>query len=109
MLKIFAGDSALTRTVSRIQVGTGTTVARHSDTALEIPILPIIVPLEVIHDPTTFSVVIRGSLLQDEGNGLTIAEAGLLSEDGVLIARSTFTPTLKTSSEQFDFQWKLQA
>lgn len=105
LVKLFGGDAA--SAIDRMQYGTGTDAPQVTDVFLQTPITPIKSVASVIDPSDDFTVVFTAYLLATEANGFPISEAGLLTHDGDLVTRITFTATTKTSDYNFGFRWTI--
>lgn len=105
LVQLFGGEA--NAHVNRIQFGTGATAAAKDQTFLQVPITPIKTVSAAIDPGDDYTVVFTAYLLEDEANGFPISEAGLVSADGVLVTRITFTARTKSSSYQFGFRWSI--
>jgi len=88
--------------VNRIQVGTGSASPVAGDTTMQLPISPTIT---VSASVSTTSITFTGNLAYNQAIGFSISEAGLLTNDGTLVARTTFSPKTKTNRYVFYFTW----
>jgi hypothetical protein len=105
LVQLFGGEA--NAAINRIQFGTGATAAAKDQTYLQVPITPIKTVSAAIDPGDDYTVVFTAYLLEDEANGFPISEAGLLSADGILVTRITFTARTKSSSYQFGFRWSI--
>ena len=101
---LVAGDS-VGRYVDRMQFGTGSAAAQGTDSTLQVPITPIKTVL--VDHPTATTTRFRSYLMETEGNGFPISEAGLLAVDDTLVARKIFAGQVKTSDYIFGFRWTI--
>lgn len=109
MARLLAGYSMTDRYINRMQFGSGnTSSASASDTALETPINPI-KTISATSYPTDRSVKFQAFLLETEGTGFPIREAGLLfaNTSPLLAARKTFETLTKSTSFVFEFNWTI--
>lgn len=91
--------------VDRVQVGVGTQTPLTSDEALQWPITPI---LDVSAPAYSGSQVTFTAQLQwDQGNGFSISEAGLMTDDDTLVTRVVFSPKAKSTKWIFSFIWTI--
>lgn len=92
--------------ITKMQFGTGIEPADPSQTVMQLPIIPAKATSAVV-SPSTFSVEFSAFLEASEANGFTLAEAGLLTYDNILVARTTFVAQPKTSSYQWGIKWTI--
>ena len=109
--KILAGDGASDHYVKFMQFGTGAADPAAVDTFLQTPVGPQKLITTVTHPlGSPYEVQFEASLGPTEGNGFRFTEAGLFTNAGLLLARSTFAPSpQKTSDYIFLFQWTITA
>jgi len=105
LVELFGGE--ISSFCDRMQFGTGSAATSHDQKFLQTPITPIKSVSSSIDGSSCYTVIFEAYLESDEGNGFPISEAGLLANDGTLIARTTFTATTKTSSYNFGFRWSI--
>jgi len=105
LVQLFGGETSAY--INRMQFGTGATAAAKDQTFLQVPITPIKAVSAAIDPGDDNTVIFTAYLLEDEANGFPISEAGLVSADGVLVTRITFTARTKSSSYQFGFRWSI--
>lgn len=105
LVKLVSGES-LAGYVYEMQFGTGTSVPVATEQFLQKPINPVKTVTPTIDAPN-FQVVFNASLLADEGNGFPISEAGLLTKDNIVVARTVFSARSKTPDYIFDFNWTI--
>ena len=102
---LLSGTGATVSTVTKMQFGTGTSSPAITDTTLQSPISPIKALSSVDYTDETPSVLMKAYLLDYEGNGFTLGEAGLLTPSNILVARAIYTPMEKTSDYNFTYEW----
>jgi hypothetical protein len=104
--RVLAGADASIHCANYIQFGVGTKPVVLADVNLQQPILTA-KPIAQVEHPigSPYEVQMIVNLGADEGNGFTITEAGLLSVDYTLLARSVFTGVLKDEDHLFRFTW----
>ena len=90
--------------INRMQFGSGGATEDETDETLQMPIAPI-KNLSLVEAVDSRTVAMEAYLDTTEGNGFPLSEVGLLSVDGVLMARKTFTAQSKTSDYLFHFRW----
>ena len=100
------GDGSSTHYISKMQFGTGTVPELSTDTALQSAITPL--KSVTVTYPTDYQVKFTAYLQNDEGNGFSIGEVGLLTVGNTLMARKTFTSTAKTADYIFEIEWTLK-
>ena len=88
--------------VTSIQFGTGSATPDPSNTHLQLPVAKVDVTTAVI-SPTDYTARFVGYLDSFTANGYTIAEAGLLTAGGILIARETFAGRYKDADHMLEF------
>jgi len=98
--------------IAAVQLGTGTTLPTVNDIVLAAPITPVIDGTDpgntfTVSYPATYQVRFVAVLNYNYGNGFSISEAGLLTEDGILVARVIFTNRVKMDRYMFTFTWTL--
>lgn len=89
--------------VNRMQFGTGTITPAVDQLQLQRAITPVKAMDSAVVAGTI--VTFTAYLLQNEGNGFPISEAGLMTADGLIVARTTFAARTKTTDYQFGFEW----
>jgi len=115
MSNLYIGDNVTTRYINRMSFGTG----GHAPGDTTTPVTPavgdsqlesqvLIKNLSTSNYPSTTSVTIIAFILENEGNGFTITESGLVAVDNTLAARRTFAGQAKTDEFVFEFQWTIQ-
>jgi len=107
MAHLIAGDAA-SRSVTKMQFGTGSMPEFITDAFLQSPLTPVKAVVVSYPIASIYRVQFDASILADEMVGFTIAEAGLLSEDDTLVARKTFAGLSKTDELQFMFYWTIE-
>ena len=110
MSRLIAGDTnpAGERYVSKMSWGTGTTPANPSDVALVTEIAAVgKKALDSYDFPDSTTVRFIAELTASEGNGYTISEAGLWTEEENLFARKVFSGVSKSASFIFIFRWSI--
>lgn len=92
--------------ITRIGFGEGTAEVAVTDAALT---NPYIKPLSgTAFDPVNARLLRLDWLLRrDEANGMAITELGLLTDDGVLVARKVRDPINKTPDMEFGDSWEI--
>lgn len=106
MIRDFLSNAASTR-ITHVALGTGTTAAAATDTALQTEVYRDLVTL---FTPSAAALNIQLYVSTAQANGSTLAEAGLLSasSSGTLYARSLFASTIaKTSAIAITVSWDL--
>jgi hypothetical protein len=89
--------------ITRIGIGSGSTPASNSDSALETPILEKnILDISRSDNQLTFLFEEVG---YEEANGETIREYGLLTYDNTLVARKLDVPVEKTNLKKLELSW----
>lgn len=104
MLQLLNGGT--TGYISKMQFGTGSAATTVDMTTLQRPIAPtknVLAAVSAATYTTTFSAYLEAA----EANGFPLAEAGLLTAGGVLVARTTFAVKTKTSDYQYGFVWSI--
>ncbi len=101
--KLLAGDAA-GKKISKIAVGTSATAPASSDTGLTASFIKAITGYTL---PEANSVQFSWSIEDDEANGMTIREFGLLTDDDTLFARKTRSDIVKTSAVRLVGTWKI--
>ena len=104
LLHLIAGDVS-GNYVTQMQFGTGTASVAVDDVHLQSPITPAKTVL--VDHPTVGMTRITAYLLDDEANGFTVAEAGLLTGDGTLVGRKVFAGILKESRYILGYRWSI--
>lgn len=97
------GGEVTDKFVSSVEVGTNGTAPSSSDTAIT---APFSVPVSVSY-PAPGEVQFDWVLGSTQNNGVTIAEYGLVCEDGTLFARKTRATIAKDSSIRLEGTWKV--
>ena len=101
--KLLAGDAA-GKKVSKIAVGTSATTPAAGDTALTGAFSKAVTGYSF---PEGNSVLFSWSIEDNEANGMTIREFGLLTDDDTLFARKTRSDIVKTSAVRLVGTWKI--
>lgn len=102
--KLLGGDPAGTK-ISKIGVGTSSTPAAVEDSALTGVFSK---PLESASYPDALTVQFDFDIDNDEANGMTIREFGLLNDNDVLCARKVRAGEIvKTSAVRIVGSWKI--
>lgn len=111
---LLAGDIGVVdarRHIKSMQFGTGTIPEAASDEGLQLPITPI-KTVSVSYPRAGFSddyyVQFYTALSANQANGFPISEAGLVCEDGTLVARKTFAAINKTVDYIVEFRWRIR-
>ncbi len=98
------GAGGVTKNINTIAFGTNATAPDISDTAIAGAVTK---PVTSVTYPEFNSVLFNWVLGLTEGNGVAIAEFGLLSVDGTLFARKTRAVINKTADLSFAGSWKI--
>ena len=103
--------------VTYMSVGTGTTAPALIDQSLQTPVLnsgsPIVMPISTVSFSTpftgsvTFNAVLPGGSDSSPYNGVNLSEVGLFAETGTMYARYVYTPIIKTSVFQLNYEWTI--
>ncbi len=102
--KLLGGDAA-GKKLTTIKVGTNGTPPALTDTAITGAFSKAIGSVAYVgNNIVQFNYSITGS----EANGITIQEAGLFNEAGVLFARKTRSPIVKTSAVALQGVWEIK-
>lgn len=104
LASLIGGTGGATKNINTIAFGTNGTAPDVADTAITGAVTK---GMSGITFPEFNSVLYSYSLGLTEGNGVAIAEFGLLSVDGTLFARKTRSVINKTSDLQFTGTWKI--
>ena len=112
IVKLLADSTDMDHRIAKIQVGVGTAVPLPTDEALASPITPLIDGVVfgntiTFTNPTDYVLQIVGVLTWQWGNGFAICEAGLLTDDNTLVARTTFSKKMKSNAYNFTFTWTI--
>lgn len=98
------GGSGSARYVSKIAFGTNGTPAADGDTAITGAVTKAVASVSY---PDMHSVAFSWTLEESEGNGLSIAEFGLVSNDLTLFSRKTRAIISKTSEIRMTGTWQI--
>ncbi|UAY56274.1 hypothetical protein [Arachidicoccus terrestris] len=102
--KLLGGNSA-GKAITKIGIGTNATVAAPGDSALTDMFSKSV---DSVSFPEANSVQFNFDLNNDEGNGITIREFGLLNADNILCARKVRTGEIeKTDAIRIVGSWKI--
>lgn len=105
-LAALLGGNGANKNVSKIAFGTNGVAPDVADTVITGAVVKAIAGGSITY-PEFNSVLFAYTLGLAEGNGLAIAEFGLLSNDNTLFARKTRSVINKTSDISFSGTWKI--
>ena len=89
--------------ISKVQAGTNGIAPALTDTAITAP-FDILITTTVI---TTSKLTINFEIGATDAVGMTIAEFGLITEEGGLFSRKAWTPFLKTADLTINGTWEI--
>jgi len=104
---LIAGDST-NRFITTMIFGTGSFPEDQAQTNLQMPITPTKLIGAGIVWPSAYLVQVTAYLLNTEANQFPIAEIGLATGDGTLVARKTQAAVVKDADHNWTFRWGIE-